>query len=76
MKAVRPVTASKWAPSLQMKSLGSHSMSGREKEGKKERTVSILFSNNHLIGLVIVSVTVSQEFLVTILGDHPLQRVF
>ena len=38
MKAVRPVVASTGAPSLQMRSVGSHSTSGRKKEGYKERT--------------------------------------
>ena len=37
MKAVRPVTASNGMPSLQMTSVGSHSTSGRDKEGKKVR---------------------------------------
>ena len=34
--AVRPVIASNKDPFLQMRSVGSHSKSGREKEGKKE----------------------------------------
>ena len=34
---VRPVIASNGVPFLQMSSVGSHSTSGREKEGKKER---------------------------------------
>ena len=38
MKAVRPVIAANGVPYLQMRSIGSHSTSGREKEGKKERT--------------------------------------
>ena len=39
MKGVmRPVIVSNWVPFLQMRSLGSHSTSGREKEGNKERT--------------------------------------
>ena len=38
LKAVRPVIASNGVPFLQMRSVGSHSMSGREKEGNKERT--------------------------------------
>ena len=33
---VRPVIASKGVPFLQMKSVGSHSTSGREKEGRRE----------------------------------------
>ena len=37
MKAVRSVIASNGVPFLQMTSIGSGSMSGREKEGKKER---------------------------------------
>ena len=36
--AVRPVIASNGVPFLQMRSVGSHSTSGREKEGNKERT--------------------------------------
>ena len=35
--AVRPVIASNGVPFLQMRSVGSHSASGREKEGNKER---------------------------------------
>ena len=35
--AGRPVIASNGIPFLQMRSVGSHSMSGREKEGNKER---------------------------------------
>ena len=37
MKAVRPVIASNEVLHLQMRSVGSHSTSGIEKEGKKER---------------------------------------
>ena len=36
--AVRPVIASNGVPFIQIKSVGSHSTSGREKEGNKERT--------------------------------------
>ena len=36
--AVRPVIASNGVPFLQMRSVGSHGTSGREKEGIKERT--------------------------------------
>ena len=36
--AVRPVIASNGIPFLQIRSVGSHSMTGREKEGNKERT--------------------------------------
>jgi hypothetical protein len=35
--AVQPVNASNGVPFLQMRSVGSHSTSGREKEGNKER---------------------------------------
>ena len=35
--AVRPVIASNGVPFLKMRSVGSHSTSGREKEGNKER---------------------------------------
>ena len=35
--AVRPVIVSNEVPFLQMRSVGSHSTSGREKEGIKER---------------------------------------
>jgi hypothetical protein len=35
-RAVRPVITSNGVPFLQMRSIGSHSTSGREKEGKKE----------------------------------------
>ena len=35
--AVRPVIASNGVTFLQMRSVGSHSTSGKEKEGKKER---------------------------------------
>ena len=38
MKAVRPIIASNRICHLQMRSVGSHSTSGREKEGNKERT--------------------------------------
>ena len=34
MKAVQPVFVSNGVPSLQMRSVGSHSTTGREKEGK------------------------------------------
>ena len=37
MKTVRPIIASNEVPFLQMRSVGSHSASGREKEGNKER---------------------------------------
>ena len=37
-RAVRPVIASNGVPFLQMRSGGSHSTSGREKEGNKEMT--------------------------------------
>jgi hypothetical protein len=37
MKVVQLVIASNQAPYLQMRSVGSYSSSGREKEGKKER---------------------------------------
>ena len=36
MKAARPVIASNGVPSLQMRSEGSHSTSGREEEIKKD----------------------------------------
>ena len=36
MKVVRPVIASNGAPYFQMRPLGSHSKSGREKERMKE----------------------------------------
>jgi hypothetical protein len=36
MKALLPVIASNGVHSLQMRSVGSHSMSGRKKEEKKE----------------------------------------
>jgi hypothetical protein len=36
MKAVRPVIASNGIPFFQMRSLGSHSMPGSEKEGKRK----------------------------------------
>ena len=36
MKAVRPVIASNGVPCLKMRSVGSHSTSGREKGGKDE----------------------------------------
>ena len=52
MKAVLPVIASNRVPYLQMRSVGSHSRSGDEKEGKKKRTGSL----SHFIqGLVIKS---------------------
>ena len=35
--AVRPVIALNGVPFLQMRSVGSHSTSGKEKEGKRER---------------------------------------
>ena len=38
MKAVRPVIASNRVPYLQIRLVGSHSTSGNQKEGKKERT--------------------------------------
>ena len=38
MKILRPIIASNEVPYLQMTSVGSHSTSGREKEGKKGRT--------------------------------------
>ena len=41
MKDVRPVIYSNGAPSVLIRSVGSHSTSGREKEGKKERRVRI-----------------------------------
>jgi hypothetical protein len=44
MKAVRRVIASKGVPYLQMRLVGSHSMSGREKEGNKERTGPYMLS--------------------------------
>ena len=37
MKNVRPVIALNWVPYLQLTLGGSHSISGREKEGKKKR---------------------------------------
>ena len=40
--AVGPVIASNGVPFLQMRSVGSHSTSGREKEGNKERTRRVL----------------------------------
>ena len=38
MNAMRSVIASNGVTFLQMRSVGSHSTSGREKEGNKERT--------------------------------------
>jgi hypothetical protein len=38
MKGLCDVIASNGVPFLQMRSVGSHSTSGREKEGKEERT--------------------------------------
>ena len=38
MKAVQPIIASNGITYLQMRSVGSHSTSGIEKEGKKELT--------------------------------------
>jgi hypothetical protein len=37
MKVVRPVFASNGVPSIQMRSVGSHCTSGKEKGGKKKR---------------------------------------
>ena len=39
--AVRPVIASNGVPFLQMRSVGSHSKSGREKEGNNEGMESV-----------------------------------
>ena len=39
MKTVRSVIVSNGAPYLRMRSVGSHSTSGMEKEGKKETYV-------------------------------------
>ena len=36
------VIASNGVPFLQMRSVGSHSISGREKEGKQERSVEVI----------------------------------
>ena len=36
LETVRPVIASNGVPFLQIRSVGTHSTSGREKEGKKE----------------------------------------
>ena len=53
MKAVQPVIASNGVPYLLMRSIGSHSTSGKEKEGIKERTVCSLFLKlNYLCILV------------------------
>jgi hypothetical protein len=41
MKGMRPVIASNEVLYLQMSSEGSHNISGREKEGNKERTGSV-----------------------------------
>jgi hypothetical protein len=41
MKTVRPVIASNGIPYLQMRSVGSHSTSGMEKDGEKKGRVSI-----------------------------------
>ena len=49
MKAVRPVIASKAVPYLQMRSVGSHSTSGREKEGMERRTGSTLHFTEHVV---------------------------
>ena len=38
--AVRPVIASNGVPFFQMRSVGSHSKSGKEKEGNKEKSDS------------------------------------
>ena len=45
MKVVRPVIASNGATFLQMRSVGSHSTPGREKEGNKKGTewVKVIF---------------------------------
>ena len=45
MKTVWPVIASNGGPYFQMMSVGSHSTSGKQKEGKKERTARIHGSN-------------------------------
>jgi hypothetical protein len=42
MKAVRSVIASYGVAYLQMRSVGSHSRSGREKEEKKERSGGLI----------------------------------
>ena len=41
MKVVRPVITSSETLYLQMRSIGSYSLSGKEKEGKKERMAGI-----------------------------------
>ena len=45
--AVRPVITSNGVPFLQMRSVGLHSTSGREKEGIKEKTICDI---DHLVG--------------------------
>ena len=45
--AVRPVIASNGVHFLQMRSVGSHSTSGREKEGNKERAGGGFFCSCH-----------------------------
>ena len=51
MKAVRPVIASNGVPYLQMRSVGSLSTSGREKDGKKERYDRIVLLKKNLLSI-------------------------
>ena len=53
MKAVQPLIASNRILSLQMRSVGSHNMSEREKEGKKEKTGKQDLSNAKLTLLLL-----------------------
>ena len=62
MKAVRPVITSNAVPSLQMRSIGPHSMSGREKEGKKESTGEYyFFKKNSLSYEFVMDITLQSD---------------
>ena len=70
MKELCDVIASNGVPFLQMRSVGSHSMSGREVEGKKERTYCLicrLHSDTVIFCLILHVTSVSERGVAIVL---------
>ena len=64
---MRPVIVSNGVPCLQIKSVGSHSTSGREEEGNKERTgilSVVIYSSGVRVLLIIGYFIISIAFFV------------
>ena len=83
--AVRPVITSNGVPFLQMRSVGSHSTSGREKEGIKERMrgeetfcvtwMYSIYTSNYIL-LKNVYITINFTFSLSLITYHFVYQIY